>query len=583
MQEFRFRTKFIALLLVVSLVPTILIGFLSYEISKSSLHDQIKLDLRVQAENLMGQIDRFLYERYNDAQYLISDSTLISSETPVEEKSKILREYKTNLGLYDGIHLLDLEGNTIATTQTKIPEMNMSEESWFSNTKKLFYNSSDLTVSPFTKNPTILFSNVVFDENKSPTGVVVIEMTWPVILEFLNDLPDTTEAILLNQNNIEIGGGDTINILSKDWSTSAKNDFETDDYLTALTTSKGYLVYKGNFWNLVLRTPTDIALAPLNRLFQLLALMLIVVVVAIILAGIVFGQRFVDPIRRLTIGAQKIAKGDLNQKIKVESGDEIGFLAKTFNQMAVSLKKKQAKLQKSLKKEQELKRTKDEIWDTASHKLRTPLTGMRWALEMLESKEQGSLNDKQQGMVNGLVKNVTRLNSLINVLLTAAKLDKGTIPLQRQEVYLEEIIKNAIKLKEVEIRERQIRMKTPNLDKNKTKLFLDSNKTQQVFNMFIDNAIAYNKAKGKVIIDIKRGKENVICSISDNGIGMTKKEKRTVFQKFVRGDDAARYDTEGIGLSLYIAKIIIDSSNGKLWFESEKGKGTIFYIEFPLA
>ncbi|MFC1656327.1 HAMP domain-containing protein, partial [Patescibacteria group bacterium] len=347
MAKYNFKTKFITLLLLASFIPTIIVGLIGYQISKTALYERIKFDLDVQAKHIMDRVDKFLYERYNNTQLLISDSSLSDPYVPAETKSFILKEYMLNLGLYENIHLLNLDGNVIASTLQSNSYPNVANETWFEPTIKQFSNVSDVHISPYTNKPTLIFSNVEFNSDNEPVGMIVAELMWPAVVELLETVEDPSQKVLLNRDNIEIANSDFNNILNKNWGEEAKKDFEDKDFLTTVYTSTGYLVYRGNSWKLMLRVPVDVANAPLQQLFQLVILTLVITICLIILTGMLLGNRFVKPIRKLTQGAQEIQKGNLNQKIEVQSNDEIGYLAKSFNQMALSLKQKQAKLERA--------------------------------------------------------------------------------------------------------------------------------------------------------------------------------------------------------------------------------------------
>jgi signal transduction histidine kinase len=406
---------------------------------------------------------------------------------------------------------------------------------------------------------------------------------WPAVVELLETVEDPSQKVLINKNYIEIANSDANNILNKDWREEAKNNFEDKRFLTSVYTSTGYLVYKGNSWKLVLRVPVDIANEPLQELFKLVILTLIITICLIILTGMFLANQFVKPIRKLTQGAYEIQKGNLNQKIEITSNDEIGFLGHAFNKMALSLKQKQAKLKSALLKEKELKATKDEIWITASHRLRTPLTGLSWSLEMLKSKKLGTLSGRQKEIINSLFKNTTRLTFLVNILLDAARMDNNKISLDKEDIYLEDILERMLHTKQIEIHEKNLKVKTPLLKKKKIRLYVDIKKTQEVFDAIFDNAVRYTQNNGSIKININKQKRNVVCSFEDTGIGIPKKDMKKIFFKFMRGENANFCNTEGVGLSLYLAKIIVESSKGKIWFESKLGKGTIFYVQLPLA
>lgn len=570
------------MLLLVSLIPTILIGVFSYQIGRTSLYERIQKDLNTQASHLMDQIDRFLFERHNDSQLLISDSNLVSSDLPASAKAHMLNQYLHNLGLYENIHLLDTEGKVIASTFSNIDTESFTHQPWIKQVRKNFYYTSNIHFSSATGKPTVLFANIMFDKENQPSGIIVMELLWPVVNEFLENVPAPAEAFLLNSADIEIGGGKNTDILKKSWGEEASNNFQNSEFLIASVVSRGYLVYRGNEWKLILQTPLDEALTPLNSLFTMIGLLLIVIIMGIILVGLILGSRFVAPIKRLTQGAQEIKQGNLNQKINIKSQDEFGFLALTFNQMARSLKQKQEKLEREIEREVQLKKVKDEIWTTASHNLRTPLTGINWILEMLSNGKLGKLNTKQQDAVEQLERNSTQLNYLVNLLLDASKMENEKIKLAKAQFFLEDIISGALERKKIEIKSKKLKIFTPDLKGKKHKLFLDPDKTQQVFNILIDNAVIYSIDGGSITIAVTKKRGKIYCDISDTGIGISAQDLKNIFDKFIKGENSETKNATGIGLGLYLAKIIVHSSGGKISATSSLGKGSKFTVELPL-
>jgi len=102
-----------------------------------------------------------------------------------------------------------------------------------------------------------------------------------------------------------------------------------------------------------------------------------------------------------------------------------------------------------------------------------------------------------------------------------------------------------------------------------------------VFQNLFSNAVKYTPEGGELSIGLEEGPSTIKISISDNGIGITSKDQKRMFEKLFRGDNATQIDTDGNGLGLYISKMIIDSLKGTITFSSEEGKGTTFTIELP--
>jgi len=111
---------------------------------------------------------------------------------------------------------------------------------------------------------------------------------------------------------------------------------------------------------------------------------------------------------------------------------------------------------------------------------------------------------------------------------------------------------------------------------------IDREKMMLAIENLLENAIKYNMEKGNITVKIERVGQEAIISIKDNGLGIPARQKDKIFTKFFRADNVIKFQTEGTGLGLYIVKNIILGHRGKIWFESEEGLGTTFYISLPL-
>ncbi len=217
---------------------------------------------------------------------------------------------------------------------------------------------------------------------------------------------------------------------------------------------------------------------------------------------------------------------------------------------------------------------KYEFINTVTHKFRTPLTYIRWASETL-SKAQ-NLDDLHKQVENIQVAN-TKLVGLTDLLVQASGAGDG-YRYYMEKVDISSVVREAVSSLDGSMRKKHLDLRQ-NVEPN---LYADADITRIKFviQVILENAIHYTKENGTIEISMKRNNADILFSIRDDGIGMTKDELSLIFSKFYRGKEAKLADTEGMGIGLFISKEIIGRHNGKIWAESEGlNKGTTFFVK----
>jgi signal transduction histidine kinase len=250
------------------------------------------------------------------------------------------------------------------------------------------------------------------------------------------------------------------------------------------------------------------------------------------------------------------------------------------------LENKNAELQKAMEHMADLKeitRMKSEFLSITSHELRTPLTPMKAQLQMILEGYVGELSDSQKKSLEVVLRNITRLGNLIEDILDLSRIEAGRIKLAFKPMNLNDIVKEAIITHDSSVTNKDIEISTKLADL--PDIVGDPERIGQVIGNLLNNAIKFSKKSGKVIIETKysdiEGKENILFSITDYGIGISKADHKKLFKPFSQIDTSLVREQAGTGLGLAIVRGIIQAHNGKVWVESESGNGTRFYFAIP--
>ncbi|MBM3250636.1 MAG: HAMP domain-containing histidine kinase [Candidatus Nealsonbacteria bacterium] len=229
----------------------------------------------------------------------------------------------------------------------------------------------------------------------------------------------------------------------------------------------------------------------------------------------------------------------------------------------------------------EASRMKSEFIDIVSHQMRSPLTNLKWSFELLTSEKEEMEPVRQEEYFSSIKDNIERMVELVDDLLIVSKIEQGTFPMRKKEVDLEDIIKELIHRYQSFSEASNIKI-VFYPQGNFPKVFSDPSMLKLVIENFIDNAVRYTKGGGEVKIGLKQKNKELFFQISDSGIGIPKEDQKYIFQKFFRAKNVSKEQTRGSGLGLYITKTIIKKLGGRVWFESEEGRGTTFYFTLPI-
>ncbi len=292
---------------------------------------------------------------------------------------------------------------------------------------------------------------------------------------------------------------------------------------------------------------------------------LMLVALAVLLLSFFVSRIFTRPINELSAGISRMTQGDLKARVEVRGRNEFSQLAEAFNSMCERL--------------ESLDQTRNQFVSNASHELRTPLSTMKILLESLLYQEQYD-PVMQKEFLGDINKEIDRLNSIVNDLLTLVHFDGGSLELRPIKLQLDELLKTTVKRLEPLAVSRSIDLSLVVRDPVETTA--DHMKLEQVFYNLIDNAIKYTQPGGKVTVDLSRAGRKAVINVIDTGIGISKADARHVFDRFYRVDKARARETGGTGLGLSIVKQIVMLHEGTIGVTSDEEKGSTFTVELPI-
>lgn len=228
--------------------------------------------------------------------------------------------------------------------------------------------------------------------------------------------------------------------------------------------------------------------------------------------------------------------------------------------------------------ERKVDRIKTEFISTAAHQLRTPLTSIQGFSEILMTRDNIK-KERQKEYISYINKQSVNLAKIINDLLDISRIESGReFTLHKVPCNINEIISEKVKYFQASYPERQLDIVLP---KEPVELKVDKDKIEQVLENILDNAVKYSPEVGDICLTAKRIAESEIeISVADQGIGTTPEQAEKIFDKFYRADvsDAA---ISGTGLGMSIVKYVVEAHGGKVWVESELGKGTTVTFVIP--
>jgi signal transduction histidine kinase len=298
-----------------------------------------------------------------------------------------------------------------------------------------------------------------------------------------------------------------------------------------------------------------------------------------ILVGAIYVNRAVArPVRLTAAAAERIAGGDLSERLDTDGPGEVGQLERTFNTMAASLERTVADLEERNRTLFESEQVKSELVSNVSHELRTPLASVLGFSSLMLDRDLPPEETKRYLEV--IRSEARRLAALLNDLLDLQRVEQEALDLRNEEVDLNELLATQVTLYSAQSDAHELKFQPA---EEALTVRGDRDRLAQVIGNLLSNAIKYSPEGGMVEVTATLIGDEAWIWVRDEGLGIPGGHQEQIFTKFFRGDVGRELGIAGTGLGLVLARQIIEAHGGEIGFDSESGRGSTFWLQLPAS
>ncbi|MBF0479130.1 MAG: HAMP domain-containing protein [Candidatus Omnitrophica bacterium] len=619
------RVKLIIMFLIVATIPLIMASAITFNNYRYSLEknrlSQLKDLAKYKADKIEVyftglkanlEIAQSLYNIRQNLPILVqfardpNNLKFINAKKMLDEQ---LPKMQKVLGLSD-IMLVDLEGKVVYTTnpQHYLWEfeklLSDPDQTVFEEGKKRIYFSNIFLNKSMGKNFEIMVAGPAYDSKDVEAGLVVFEVDAKPIFQligeatglgktgetligkkigdqviFLNPLRHDSQATL--QRSIKMGdkNGEPIQrAVQGQEGSGILTDYRGKEVIAAWH----YIPYLQ--WGMVAKIDTQEAFEDVEHLKRLIVRIILVIIIVTGAMAFVMGWTISKPIKDLIKGAEIIGAGNLEHQVSLPIKNEIGDLSRSFDKMTRDLKLITAsrddlnkEVNERMHVEKELRSSNENLEQfayVASHDLQEPLRVMGSYAGLLERRYKGKLDSDADEFISFIIDGARRMQNLINDLLAYSRVGRAEKPMVAVDCNLIfDRIFNSMKFVIDSQKAVITRDHLPVVNGLETNFI-------QLFQNLLGNAVKFHSREApRVHVSATEQEHEWLFSVKDNGIGIEAQYKDRIFLIFQRLHGREEYSGTGIGLS--ICKKIVETRGGRIWVESENGKGSIFYFTIP--
>lgn len=310
----------------------------------------------------------------------------------------------------------------------------------------------------------------------------------------------------------------------------------------------------------------------LGRTGIVVLVIVLLFIASIVIISFITSQTIVRPIKKIANGADEIARGNLNYEIDYKSTNELGQTVDSFNDMRLRLKDSIDKQNKSIEE-------RNELIAGIAHDVRTPLTSAKGYAEGLRDGI-ASTPEKQKKYLDTIISSINNTEKILNDLLTISRFELKSFKLNMVDVAVNDFFNDGVEEIKLELDREGFDFVYSYNCSPSTVISLDTDAFARVISNIIRNSVRYSRddVKGRIELVVNEYDKTILIEISDNGIGVERKNLAKIFDAMYRADPARTKTSQGSGLGLAICKQIVERHNGIIWASDNHGEGLSIFI-----
>ena len=593
-------SRFIILGVLVSVVPLVIYQYITLDSMTKSLESTYSSDLKHNTELTALLINESLSHRVSDLKIMSVHANEWANLKKFKNIQKSFNEFLSMRSDMSSITLLNTNAEVIVSTNIK-PLSNKYNEFFtqYLNSKPSGIYISDIFIHEGESK--ILFINKLLDNE----FFIIVEINFQNIDLLLSAFKDEIEGdktvyIIDDKNRIIASSNNehpSMSLYPNAEVQLNKDSMEENIYYAIDHENEEVIIVEDSIfdvgienspkWNIVALIPTKIIDTYVDKTLLVNKQVGFVIVFITFFILILIVRNIVISIKKVVRVASTIEKGDYSARLFEQySIKEFDTLSSAINTMAENLESREIELKKqtkvlveTTKKAENATKAKSLFLANMSHDIRTPMNGI---IGMSHLVLQTSLDEKQKNFVQKIDYSAKLLLGIINDILDFSKIEAGKLDIEKIDFDLSKIIESVIHLIQGKAEENNLKLNVV-YDKDIAKYYHgDSLRISQILVNLLSNAVKFT-SEGQIEIKVSKTDDTTLrFRVEDTGIGLKPEELKRLFQPFSQADGSTTRKYGGTGLGLTIAKQLVELMDGKIWVESEFGKGSSFIFEIKL-